>query len=343
MGDNQTVISRVSLSAFIVDFFGALIPGLLFVFLLMTSFIFPIYIFIKSLTVTSQLEQISFTYFIQRLDSFAIVELTLFVLMISFVVGSFFYRLDPKKPDSKSCTRTLKRMSEDGKQNWVERIKFEEEVQKDYLKKRFFLRPFYYIRFIFKRNLQYRRESKKFEFPYRFLQKYLTSRGLFHLADKVTWKGENDDDYKKRSKNFINVLKTRIAFHFPDKCETIIKNEAHIRLTSTMWYISKELILLSFVGLLFSLGTMFVLHFKNIDKVILPISLELFVIAFSFWIYDRSLKFLHYQRVREIIFVLETAYIVSRFAQCEYIFSFTCEENANTIATNNPESEKFSS
>lgn len=326
MEDSKTY-GKISLRIFIVDFFGALVPGLMFFFLLILTLVFPTYLYIKTLVQSdNQKNFIEYLNLINKVDKFGLIEIGLFILIVSFVIGTFFYRLDPKKPDGKSCRKTIRKFkSSYDKDNWVEKEPHERvlNVIKKIYRKRFILvRPIFYLYYLIIRN---KKLEKRYQYPYRYLKKYLKSRGLDILSDKIPWDGD-DASYKKRSKTYINILKMRIAFHYPAKCGTIIKNEAHIRLTSTMWYIALELLKMSVLGIFFSL-----LILRNIDSqeewILIPISINLFVIAFCFWIKNRAEKFLHYQRVREIIFVMETALITSRMEGCEYIYNLDKIEN----------------
>jgi len=85
---------------------------------------------------------------------------------------------------------------------------------------------------------------KEVQFPYCNLSAYLSSRGFDYDEDTINWDCEGEDKSKKatesnqknRSKAFINKLKMRISFFFPEVLPTIIKNEAHIRFSSSIWY-----------------------------------------------------------------------------------------------------------
>ena len=107
------------------------------------------------------------------------------------------------------------------------------------------------------------------QFPYNNLKKYLESRGFNHLLEYIKWgpsdvtnsdggfKDPNDQNNDKvskegqRSKTVINRAKIRIAFYLPENTINIIRNEAHIRLASSMWYAAKYTLNLSYFAVLF--------------------------------------------------------------------------------------------
>ncbi len=168
------------------------------------------------------------------------------------------------------------------------------------------------------------------EYPYLYLPDYLKKRGLDYLLVFINWK--DNEDF--RSKTYINILKMRIMFHQPEKMGNIIRNEAHIRLASSAWYVANILIILSQLGFLFFIFGFFVYinplsfeDFKSIDTLIGTLEQALpHLISFKPWVYlnvfigpglvffiskysIRSIKkFFLYQRLREIVYVLETAY-----------------------------------
>jgi hypothetical protein len=84
------------------------------------------------------------------------------------------------------------------------------------------------------------------------LYEYLEKRGLTHLADIIKWRGYEKDTHSLRSKAFINILKIRLDFAFPEKCGTIIRNEAHVRLKSSLWYMLLALQWISMIGCVIS-------------------------------------------------------------------------------------------
>jgi hypothetical protein len=110
--------------------------------------------------------------------------------------------------------------------------------------------------------------------------------------------------------------------HHPQKCRQIVHNEAHIRLASGTWYVAKALRGLALVGLAM---VVFAVAYSAISvKTGWSIDWQVVIQApgRQFWtilsplvvlIVARYLRrkidcFYHYQRMREVDFVLETAF-----------------------------------
>ena len=118
--------------------------------------------------------------------------------------------------------------------------------------------------------------SQEVQFPYQNLKKYLEIRGFDYLAKNIFW----DADYKdtsnesandktktvQRSKSFINKLKIRISYYFPNKTMNIIRNEAHIRLASSVWYATKYIIKTSYFCLFIIFVLTLVYYFAFISN-----------------------------------------------------------------------------
>jgi multisubunit Na+/H+ antiporter MnhG subunit len=152
------------------------------------------------------------------------------------------------------------------------------------------------------------------EFPYRFLKTYLTERGLDHLSKIVPW---TSSTAATRSKTFINLLKIRIQFFYPDKMGDILKNEGHVRLMSSIWHLFRYLkVLVISCIIMISLVIFNELYQKNNAANVSNIQL-LNLIYLGFLLLFSTLgkmiieTFFHYQRVREVFYVLETAYTTS--------------------------------
>lgn len=276
----------LNVRGFIVDFFGALVPGLLFIFLSFFALGWPIWLFMTELQIfiaSNATPPLELFKQIRELSTVLTVELSILLLVASYVIGTLFFRRDPKAPDHISYEQSSKKFDEDERKGWV--------VQKD--------------------------ESGKedVQFPYRYLREYLSKRELTHLAAMIPWEGKDQATHLKRTKTFINMLKIRLEFYFPEKCGTLIKNEAQVRLMSSLWYITKTLLLFGSIGIFFIALSMFIggplMHDFPFDFLI-SLSVVIFVLVNSFLGKRMIQEFFHYQRVREIIYVLETAYIAAK-------------------------------
>jgi hypothetical protein len=127
---------------------------------------------------------------------------------------------------------------------------------------------------------------------------------------------------------FINILKARLHHYAPLEMPEIEKNEAHIRLMNSLWYVAKAIRNIAIVVLpgVAALFVLYLLADPSPDGAPLSFLEKLFSSDFSFclvlfsviqlcisWYIRRSIKqYFHYMRVREIMFILEIADTVSR-------------------------------
>jgi hypothetical protein len=268
---------------FFVDFLGALVPGMLFLLGLALILLPTLHaVFVEFLgqprvSLGSSLRTI--------LESTQNTPNTLWIIgffvivAISYVVGHLFYRRDPKKPNQHSFRKLTKGKSPD-------------ELVSDYACS----------------------SADDCEFPYPFFDAYLVKRGHEHLLPLVRWKKDHRD---QRSKTYVNMLKIRLRYHCPHKCSSIIRNEGHVRLATSTWYVTRALrycfaiIAIPLFGiLLYLLARQAPVAglFAATPTLIPPLA----VAILSEFGRDRIEKFLHYQRMREVFFVLETAYTAFR-------------------------------
>jgi len=306
---------RQTIREFLVEFMGSLVPGFLFVFLATVGFGWPVAALCGALLSPGSGASLSFAGCAELLGVIRF-ETIFFVLAFSYVLGHFFFRQDPKVPDESSvfCIRQALK-SGDGA------VRFP-KVPKELSKKP--LRLFYRCCKVAKLNrlaewvLWYGDRSSRpnVEFPYLFLHEYLKDRELKHLAEMVPWHGEDPNTHRHRTKAFVNILKMRLEFAFPEKCGTITRNEAHVRLMSSVWYLSRSLMWVSAAGFAIALmaaGRAWTdLGISQLVRFFpLFLSCGLIVIG-TFWARHTIEKFFHYQRVREIIHVLEMAYVAAK-------------------------------
>lgn len=275
---SMEAISRSSLGAtkeFVVEFLGGLVPGVAFLLALVPALLLPV------VAATA----ILFPAYHPLIPSVAVdkplsVGLVLFLvipallafLVFAYIAGHLFYRQDPKVADHASFLRIPRHKSQDGMVRAVEG------------------------------------GDIPVEFPYHYLMKYLEDRGILYLADRVPWE---PGSFKRRAKHFANALKIRILIENPSSFGILARNEGHVRLSSSMWYVSRLLFWLSVMGLLIYFGAVACSHIwerlppADVAPVFVP---TLFVLAASWlgkWAIERVL---HYQREREVLFILETAH-----------------------------------
>lgn len=268
-------IGRLSIRELIVDFLGSLVPGLIFVSCSVAMVAWPLgTAFQLALTLLDSTRAIVDVYSdAARVAESVRIELTILLVMVAYVAGHLFYRQDPKIPDERSFHRTVTSTTE-----WVA-------------------------------------DADDCEFPYLHFDRYLRSRGLTHLLGLTEWCGTG-----RRTKNFINILKIRLFFEYPEKCGSVAKNEAHIRLMASSWYMSRALKYLGGAVVLFSIATAVIATRGVWSGVALRTAIlhaipatPALIVLLAAWCVQRIIeRFLHYQRVREVMWVLETAYIAYR-------------------------------
>jgi len=316
--------AKISIREFLVDFFGALMPGMIFLILFVVSFLFPVIFFVqtlicildKSQDTSGELIDVNYLEVIEKMPLGINVILFFLFLIFGYVFGTLFYRCDPKEPDYKSFLKIVKTFTEENHlKNWVVQVKYTKTDDIKHIKAGEVIKD---PQKVDKSTV----DISQVQFPYNNLKAYLLFRGRKDLADLIKWKVENQGKHElvnQRSKIFINALKIRLQFYFPEQCSTIIKNEAHIRLSSSMWYVSKSLKIFSSLGVLFAVlgGVPFYLLQKdlftqNLLIFFAPLSLSILTFIFAWRIKIGIKKFFHYQRVREIFFVLETAHTAAK-------------------------------
>jgi hypothetical protein len=244
-------------------------------------------------------------------------EITILFIAVSFALGSVFFRADPDLPDMRSVWANRRTLID----NEAPAVYFHPDVRSD---PRFVWRTFRNVMGSFLGTWpgyakQLQKEKKlNVKFPYLNLRNYLVHRNFSHLAEMIPWKVEDKGSWGLQTKEFINLLKIRLEFALPDKCSSIVRNEAHIRLMSSVWYMTKlvqVLALLSIGLVLVMLGTELVNH-QNLafvrhlllDDSVPCLGCLVLIVPAAFYVRHRIEKTLHSQRLREIVYVLETAH-----------------------------------
>ena len=151
------------------------------------------------------------------------------ILVLSYTTGAILYRKDLKRVDRISS-----------KKQWDSQNNKEQK----------------------KLAVQYEgaTDSTFAEYPYGYLRKYLCCRGLYHLLIFIPWcYGKNANNNSFRSKTIINELKTIIkSSNNGHYIVDLLRNEAHIRMLTSMWYVMKYLFVITLI--LFLLGSFFRLY-----------------------------------------------------------------------------------
>ena len=286
---------------YLVDLLGGLLPGTLISVAAFISIAPAIILLLNSLSLNYES---SFSLIIHQIltatkstPSMIWLGISTILLSLFYVLGHMFYRQDPKLPNQESFAHL---------RNEIERNSHYKDSKElnDILEKELACKT-----------------KEECEFPFPYFDKYLENRGLNHLLKFVPW---SKDDRNYRTKNYINILKMRLRFYFPDRCGTIIRNEAHVRLASSTWYaggamylFSRTAIIVSITSLLiFVVGLLFLESKLNIrdtasniaSQHVGAIMIAIFIYYMGKYVRTRVEKFLHYQRMREVVHVMETAY-----------------------------------
>lgn len=273
---------------FYVDFLGSLVPGLFAIILAVTALEVSMSAALFSLaapasTTAGQAKVLSFG---QWLDfGLGMYGNAGILLVAAYVLGSVFYRQDPKTPDYRSARHVWRSAKEEDRG-------------------RLAVQP---------RNPEAHDIAEEdAQFPYFFLKEYLAGRGLGHLAQWVPWSGRDKDSWSRRTKMFINVLKIRLQYLVPERCKDIVRNEAHVRMATSVWYATNWILAAATLSFLFAFAAFVNYPNKLSDTTVTALSYDILVLVFAHILKTKIEKFIHYLRVRETVYVLETADFASR-------------------------------
>jgi hypothetical protein len=277
---------------FVIKLFGGLVPGTLFLIGASLSLIPGTYLIIcfVSGVIPISLMKFGTNFFNAIKNTPNNIWLPVFGIMatLTYVVGHLFYQRDPEKPDQRGFKKQSKKPEFPTKDIKDRVVKLREELACS--------------------------EEKEVKVPYSNGKEKIGREGLCHICSLILSKESDHRHY--RNKNFIDITKLHIKHHFPQKYRTIIRNEAHIQLTSSLWYVSHSLRVFGIMGLVSVLIAVYIMHgFKFDESYVAYISFiipQIFVLLASEYIRTRIEKFIHDQRLSEVIFILETAFTALR-------------------------------
>lgn len=163
------------------------------------------------------------------------------------------------------------------------------------------------------------------DFPYLSYYKYLLKRQMLDILEHVDWQLA-----ELRTKNKLNQYKIEIQIKEPNIYSILAKNESHIRMASSSWYVClllRNISILVIVSLIIIMvlwgyraysnehGIILVEEFfklfeKHQEKpllsnVILSFIVPAFILIGASYIKRQVIKFIHYQRLREIYYTLK--------------------------------------
>lgn len=314
--DDSFPLTALVIREFIVDFLGSLVPGFLF-----TMFAAPMVVLTSSVILRNFLEWRGIVT-VSHLDwkdlleiptqlKFSRPEIFTLTLVLAYVLGSIISRRDPKVPDQKSVAILLWKDWNNRKRAVVQPRNKEDEaaarmLDDELLSTGIIRRPWIHFKILrFTKRIS---KGEGGQFPYSHLKEYLEARGLDHLAERVPWSG-NSMTTPKRSKMFINILKIRLQQWNARHCGEIIRNEAHIRMMSSVWFAAR-LLQQTYIALILLLILDATAFGGSRTPSVCILSFALLILVFATgWVRIAVLTFLHYQRVREIVYVLENAHV----------------------------------
>jgi hypothetical protein len=256
-------------------------------------------------------------------------EIGVITLVSSYVVGSVFFRQDPKRPDAtsalyvwmKSTNKERRGLAVQSKLAGAEALPGQEESGKytGWPCVRAFFRPGKYLK-MYKLDPQ---------FPYPHLKCYLGARGLTHLTRYVPW-CPIKEDFGFRTKMFINLLKIRLHSLAPSLCWHIVRNEAHVRLATSVWYASNCLLCLGVFCLVILVPIGVLLWYKDLTPTLYaPVATSTLVVFLCLIMKYQLRKCIHYMRVREVIYVLETSHLTSQLDNRFNVDEVICKDRSN--------------
>lgn len=326
---------------FYKEFLGALIPGFVFVFSMMALVCYAFYVVAnKHFPFHEHLGGIVTSSFFW-----------VFILCLSYVVGTVLYRKEPNRPDrigaylqwADLCKRCKCNASDAKGWDDTNGLAVQYEKDKDFAPT--FGCTGHWLRYQLDIEgwIKKKQQGKKMsmDYPYPHLRQYLQHRRMSHIASYVFWcanKVEKSDadheNYNRlhaKSKHFINIIKQHIrsSGNAPLTHE-ITKNEGEIRLLCSIWHAMLYLMRFEFL-ILFGVFVLklrlhswswawiksFIPRLLGLNGYTPQINLTflgvmIVLIFWTWWMKHSIVRALHYMRNREVVMVLEAAYMIDK-------------------------------
>jgi len=327
--DKQSVLKELY-----IDLLGSLVPGLFtvilgFAIVLVTASTVYNLVYRQFVSITQVL--ISLQALLERIHY----EIAVVIVVSSYVIGAIFYRQDPKRPDSlsalyvwltaKGSDRPGLAVQDRNAKGYTDAAKpkcVNVAVWKKWIGRAL---PRFYIWMW--------GEGIDAQFPYLCMRCYLASRGLTHLLNYLPWCPEKPDTLKLRTKMFINILKIRLGASDPRFGRDIVRNEAHVRLATSVWYSAFALSRLGISCLVVLVGCLLYQNQTDVHSNCIPfvfskclsyvlrdffppimyspiVFISVVVALCGVMKYELR-RCIHYMRVREVVYVLESAHLAN--------------------------------
>lgn len=244
-------------------------------------------------------------------------ELGVATFVSAYIIGTALFRQDTKHPDFLSALQVWLSAAPDERQGLAAQMEKASEEEAKIDEKSFSI----YSSFGFWPAYWYLRRHDRLkafdaQFPYRYMRCYLAARGLAHLSKCIPWCPCNPGTTNHRTKMFINILKIRLADLAPSLGRDIVRNEAHVRLATSVWYASTTLMALVGVCAFVLVAAAFYSHFdSNITVPHEPFNNTMaalfIVLALCLLMRHQLRKCIHYMRVREVVYFMEATHLAT--------------------------------
>lgn len=298
---------------FYIEFFGTLIPGLFGIVCLVSLAMWCCHVL--GVDIKTTVEPI-----VGKVGGMVVLTLLLFLLTVAYIIGAVAYRRSPKIPDAISSYRQWLMTQSSSASDEVGRMSvpfdFSSVTPSGIIER---------VCFWFNRGeWLLRRAGSCIDYPYPLMRKYLYCRGLKHLAEYVPWcAGSGGAAFRETfrkgvcSKTYINLIKQRLrsAGH-ESLIMDMIRNECHIRMLCSLWYILAFVIRVSIIAVI---GVTLLLYCKFTEAIPLAVffremtgSIVVIITGLGMLSYCRysTERGLHYVRTREVTMILESAWIL---------------------------------
>ena len=327
---------------FYKEFFGALIPGFVFVFSMMALVCYTFYVVAnKHFPFQDHLGSIVASSFFW-----------VFIICLSYVVGTVLYRKEPNRPDRIGaylqwvdlCKRCKTRTPEAKVWDDSNGLAVQYEKDKDFAPTFGCTGHWLWYQFDIESWIKRKQQNKKMsmDYPYPHLRQYLQHRRMSHIASYVFWCADKlkkdegcQENYKSlhaKSKHFINIIKQHIrSSGNAPLIHEITKNEGEIRLLCSIWHAMLYLMRFELL-ILFGVFVLKYRHYSwnwNWAKSLIPrligievngysqinltfLGVMIVLIFWTWWMKHSIVRELHYMRNREVVMVLEAAYMVDK-------------------------------
>jgi len=325
---------------FYKEFLGALIPGFVFVFSMMALVCYAFYVVANK----------HFPFHEHFGGIVASSFFWVFIICLSYVVGTVLYRKEPNRPDRIGaylqwidlCKRCKSNGSDVNVWDDSNGLAVQYEKGKDFAPTFGCTGNWLWYQFDIESWIKRKQQGKKMsmDYPYPHLRQYLQHRRMSHIASYVFWcankihkRDDAQEDYQRlhaKSKHFINIIKQHIrSSGNAPLIHEITKNEGEIRLLCSIWHAMLYLMRFEFLILFGVFVLKLRLHSWNwawaksfIPRVIglgthpqinlTFLGVMIMLIFWTWWMKHSIVRALHYMRNREVVMVLEAAYMIDK-------------------------------